>query len=103
VLALVSWPCVSVPLRGTLSGHLVSMSNMLSVLSWNVRGLNSPSRREVVRDVILVVRPAIVCLQEMKLSAISTQLVVEIVGHHFDRFEFLSANGTRGHPIGMAF
>jgi hypothetical protein len=61
-----------------------------------VCGLNSPVRHEVVRDAILAAWPAIVCSQEMKLSSISAQLVEEIVGHHFDIFEFLSANGTRG-------
>jgi hypothetical protein len=43
------------------------MAECFSILSWNVRGLNSPARREVVRDMVLMHRPNLVCLQETKL------------------------------------
>jgi hypothetical protein len=72
------------------------MSNMLSILSWNVRGLNSPVRREVVRDMILKIRPMVVCLKETKLSAFTQQLVLEIIGSNLDMHSFLWAEGTRG-------
>jgi exonuclease III len=72
------------------------MSEQLSMLSWNVRGLNSPARREATRPMILTARPWIVCLQEMKLSAISQQDAVQILGPHIDSFQFLPALGTRG-------
>jgi hypothetical protein len=72
------------------------MSEQLSMLSWNVRGLNSPARREATRPMILTARPWIVCLQEMKLSAISQQDAVQILGPQIDSFQFLPALGTRG-------
>jgi exonuclease III len=72
------------------------MSNMLSILSWNVHVLNSPVRREVVRDMILTVRPMVVCLQETKLSAFTQQLVMETIGSNLDMHSFLPDEGTRG-------
>jgi hypothetical protein len=45
---------------------------------------------------ILAAQPWIVCLQEMKLSAISQQDAVQILGPHIDSFQFLPALGTRG-------
>jgi exonuclease III len=72
------------------------MSNMLSILNWNVHGLNSLVRREVVRDMILTIWPTVVCLQKTKLSAFTQQLVVQTVGPNLDKHSFLPAEGTRG-------
>lgn len=42
-----------------------------SVLIWNVRGLNSPARRDVLRQLIAVERPSFFCIQETKLAVIN--------------------------------
>jgi exonuclease III len=80
------------------------MSNLLSILSWNVRGLNSPVRHEVVPDMILTARPLVVCLQETKLSSSSQQLLVETIGPKLDKYSFLPAEeANKGwHSHGLA-
>lgn len=66
-------------------------------LSWNVRGLNNPARRKVVRDLVRDQGCSIVCLQETKLEAVTAQVVEETLGPNFaDNFAFLPAVGTRG-------
>jgi exonuclease III len=72
------------------------MSESFSIFNWNCRGLNSPVRREAVRDMVLSARPSLVCLQETKISFFTPRLVTEILGHNLDLFNYLPANGTRG-------
>jgi exonuclease III len=56
------------------------MAENFSVISWNVRDLNTPARREVVRDMLSSSKPAVVCLQETKMVVISVQTAQEILG-----------------------
>jgi exonuclease III len=39
-----------------------------SLLSWNVRGLNNPTKQEEVKQVVQLQRPMLVCIQETKLA-----------------------------------
>lgn len=55
-------------------------SNDLSIMNWNVRGLNDAAHRETVKQMINCARPSIVCLQETKLSQISTGHALETLG-----------------------
>ena len=43
----------------------------LRLLSWNVRGLNNPRKREVCKNLLREWRCDIVCLQETKLSLVN--------------------------------
>jgi hypothetical protein len=72
------------------------MSEQLSVFRWNVRGLNAPAGQEAVRNMVHPVNPKLVCLQETKLSHITSQLVTEVLGPRFNEFGALPADGTRG-------
>lgn len=54
------------------------------ILVWNVRGLNSPAHRDVVRKLIAAERPSLVSLQETKLSVINDFDVLQIAGAGFD-------------------
>ncbi|KAM3212345.1 hypothetical protein ACQJBY_065431 [Aegilops geniculata] len=73
------------------------------VFIWNVRGLNNPARRQVVRDLVVRNRASIVCLQETKLDSVDKRLILELLGPLFtDAFCFLPADGTRGGII-LAF
>ena len=47
----------------------------LRLLSWNVRGLNNPQKREVCKNILKEWRYDIVCLQETKLSSLNSALV----------------------------
>ena len=63
---------------------------------WNVRGLNDKARRDNLRKVVDDTRPAVVCLQETKLSYISERDVISFLGRDFTKFVFLSAQQTQG-------
>lgn len=65
-------------------------------LIWNVRGLNDKTRRDNLRKVVDDSRPAVVCLQETKLSHISDRDVLSFLGRDFTNFVFLPAQQTRG-------
>lgn len=72
-------------------------SHNCTVLNWNVRGLNNPARRQVVRDLISHHRASVISLQETKLQFIDRSIVLETLGPDFaDSFCYLPAVGTRG-------
>ena len=55
----------------------------LRLLSWNVRGLNNPKKREVCKNLLKEWRYDIVCLQETKLSSLNSALVQSLWGSPF--------------------
>ena len=55
----------------------------LKLLSWNVRGLNNPRKRDVVKNLLREWKCDIVCLQESKLGNTSSILVKNIWGNPF--------------------
>jgi exonuclease III len=63
---------------------------------WNVRGLNNPSRRSVVRATVAEAAPSIVCASETKLESVSPYVVAESFGARYDQFIYLPAVGTTG-------
>lgn len=66
-------------------------------MSWNVRGLNSPIRRDAVRDMVTSTNATIVCLQETKLAHLDDVVVASMLGHQFiANYSYLPANGVRG-------
>ena len=68
----------------------------LRLLSWNVRGLNSSHKRELVRFWLRKWNCDVVCLQETKLADIDLQLVRSLWGNSFVDWEMLPALGTAG-------
>jgi exonuclease III len=67
------------------------------ILNWNVRGLNSPARRQVIRELVQDHQCTIACLQETKLQTVTDSVVTEILGGRFSgNFVALPADGTRG-------
>ena len=72
------------------------MIEHLSLVNWNVRGLNDRARHTTVHAMVDRMRCSIVCLQESKLAAFTDADRMEIVGAHFDRHAVLNADGTRG-------
>jgi exonuclease III len=76
-----------------------------TVLSWNVRGLNSPARREAVRGMVQAAQPMIVCQQETKLQQITSQTKSETLGPLLDGFQYLPAclRHYGRHPTWMEF
>jgi exonuclease III len=81
--------------RSSVSQMLID--NNCKLLNWNVRGLNSSARCQVVKELVAANNCSIVCLQETKLQAISAATVQNILGRKFtDLFAVLQASGTRG-------
>ncbi|XBI01463.1 hypothetical protein VPH35_130233 [Triticum aestivum] len=74
-----------------------------TVFNWNVRGLNNPAWRLIVRDLVCQNRASIVCLQETKLAVVDRAVILETLGPLFAySFCFLPAAGIRGGII-LAF
>jgi exonuclease III len=66
-----------------------------NVCNWNLRGLNSRARRDLLRDTVRDEHASLICVQETKLAAIDDSLILQMFGPGFDFF-FLPAAGTRG-------
>lgn len=75
----------------------------LGVLVWNVRGLNNPARRALIRLFMQSCNVSLVCFQESKLEVVDASVVGQTLGPGFDGFEFLPAVGTRGGGILVAW
>lgn len=70
------------------------------LLNWNLRGLNNPARRLVLRNMVSQQKATIVCIQESKLAMVDNALIVEAFGPQFaNKFCYLPADGTRGRII----
>jgi exonuclease III len=67
-----------------------------NILVRNVRGLNSPARPTVIRGVVQLYRPVVVCFQESKVAIVDQALVRECCGPSFTVFWYLPVVGTRG-------
>ena len=73
------------------------LEHVCNILNWNVRGLNNPARRKVVRDLVSETKATVVALQETKLEVVDTTIISEVLGQRFeDSFVVLPAAGTRG-------
>ena len=69
----------------------------VNLVCWNVRGLNSPARRDAVRDTVRDCKATIVCLQETKLEIVDDVLITSMLGPSFAANYFiLPAAGSRG-------
>jgi len=71
-------------------------STDLTILNWNVRGLNDAAHRELVRETVVSSRPSLVYLQETKLASLSDSLARDTLGLALDSYLELGAQGTRG-------
>lgn len=78
---------------------MVFMAERLSVLCWNVRGLNDRARRTVVRSMVYQCKCSILCLQESKLDSFSDEDRTDIGGSLLQGAVSMPALGTRGGMI----
>lgn len=68
----------------------------LTILNWNVRGLNCPNRRSTVHETIAATPCHIVCLQESKMENVDSFTAAHIGGQRLKSFAQRPADGTRG-------
>ena len=74
---------------------MVSMD--LEVANWNIRGGNSPVKRQALNLFFQSLSCNVVCLQETKIEVMTSSLVTEMLGPKFGRnFISLPAIGSRG-------
>jgi exonuclease III len=70
------------------------------VLVWNVHSLNVNGHHDVVRELVTIERPSIVCLQETKRVVFNNLDIIQLLGAGFD-YAYLPAIQTRGDPYCM--
>ena len=68
----------------------------LSILNWNVRGLNCPNRRATIRETVAATPCHLVCLQETKLEHVDPFMASSLGGQRLKGFAQRPATGTRG-------
>ena len=73
---------------------LVSMK--IKMISWNVRGLNDPQKRLVVKNLLREWKCDVVCLQETKIASMNRQLVCSLWGCPYVDWAVLEAERTAG-------
>ncbi|KAJ7532858.1 hypothetical protein O6H91_13G022500 [Diphasiastrum complanatum] len=74
----------------------------MNVISWNVRGLNSPFRRSLLFNYLLSLRHSntLICPQETKLSGFLLDSLTKSFVRNFN-YSCTPANGTRGVDFGF--
>jgi exonuclease III len=66
-----------------------------NIIMWNVRGLNSCPRHDVVRELVASERPHLICLQETKLNVPNEFDVLQLLAYGFG-YAYLLFAQTRG-------
>ncbi len=70
--------------------------SMVYISSWNVRGLNDPRKRCLVKSAISNFNLAIWCLQETKVGTVSRSFLRSFAGPLFDKCMIVKAQGASG-------
>lgn len=68
----------------------------MTFLSWNIRGLRGLNKKTLVRTIVGLHNPEILCLQETKLENHSTRLTRAMGGANIDQWESFPAIGASG-------
>ena len=72
------------------------LENNLSILCWNVRGLNCPNRRATVHETIAASSCHLVCIQDSKLQNVDPFVATYLGGQRLKNFAQRPADGTKG-------
>jgi exonuclease III len=66
------------------------------ILIWNVRGLNSSSRKNSLRSLVDSSRSDIVCVQETKITGMTRRVILSALGSNFSDFAAIPSAGASG-------
>ena len=68
----------------------------IKMISWNVKGLNDPQKRLVVKNLLWEWKCDVVCLQETKIASMNRQLVCSLWSCPYVDWAVLEANWIVG-------
>ena len=68
----------------------------VKILSWNVRGVNDPDKREVIKNFIRTQRVDLVCLQETKVQEMNKVMACNLGVGRFLNWKASNAERTTG-------
>ena len=68
----------------------------IKMISWNVRGLNDPRKRLVVKNLLREWKCNVVCLQEKKIACMNKQLVCSLWSCPYVDWAVLEVDRTAG-------
>jgi len=68
----------------------------VKIVSWNVRGLNDPSKRLQIKNLMNTWRADVYCFQESKISGDISGIVKDLWANRKVKYAQLEARGTRG-------
>ncbi|XP_073355144.1 uncharacterized protein [Aegilops tauschii subsp. strangulata] len=68
----------------------------MEMVCWNVRGLNSPAKKDALRELADSMKVAIWCILETKLVHVDTYIIMRCLGPAYDGFAYLPSSDTRG-------
>ena len=68
----------------------------IKILSWNVRGVNDPDKRRVIKNFLRTHRLDLVCLQETKVQEMNHVMARSLGVGRFLNWKDLNAEGSAG-------
>lgn len=72
------------------------MSKSWNILCWNIRGVNSDSKRDALRNKIDESACSVICLQETKRDSFDMQYLKLFAPRRFDKFDYVPSLGASG-------
>jgi exonuclease III len=72
------------------------MNRLWFILSWNIRGINSPEKWPLIRNKIEESNASIICFQETKKGEFDMSFIKKISPRKFDKFAFVPSDGASG-------
>ena len=75
---------------------IVKIKMKIKILSWNVRGVNDPAKRSVIKSFLRSNRVDLVCLQETKVQQMNIGMVRSLGVGRYLNWSALNAEGSAG-------
>lgn len=88
--------CLDSPWMDSPSVLSINHNKTWSILSWNIRGINSQEKWDHIRNKISGSGAAIVCLQETKRESFDQSYVSKFCPRHLNKFAFVPSIGASG-------